>query len=294
MFSLVSVFLSGIFGAFFASAYKVRKRIGLPVPPLLLLFSLFYLALSMSIALLKGELVFSRGLLGIGVAHGLSMILSMLCYSYVMERGKLGVTWTIIQFSVLLPFFLSILVYRERPRPVTWAGIFCIFLAIALFSLSKTKRPEGRAIPDASTGLLLIAASLLTGVALAIPKIYTASFPDLGIFSLLTYTSSTMVLVTLPVALVWQRKAPSRPISRKLLPFAAYMSVTNQAAAVFLILAVKGIPGSVVYPLRNIVNILLVFLVSIFVFKEKVSPSEGIGTAVAVVGIAVVSASAAG
>ena len=294
MFSLVSVFLSGIFGAFFASAYKVRKRIGLPVPPLLLLFSLFYLALSMSIALLKGELVFSRGLLGIGVAHGLSMILSMLCYSYVMERGKLGVTWTIIQFSVLLPFFLSILMYRERPRPVTWAGIFCIFLAIALFSLSKTKRPEGRAIPDASTGLLLIAASLLTGVALAIPKIYTASFPDLGIFSLLTYTSSTMVLVTLPVALVWQRKAPSRPISRKLLPFAAYMSVTNQAAAVFLILAVKGIPGSVVYPLRNIVNILLVFLVSIFVFKEKVSPSEGIGTAVAVVGIAVVSASAAG
>jgi len=294
MFSLASVFLSGIFGAFFASAYKVRKRIGLPVPPLLLLFSLFYLALSMSIALLKGELVFSRGLLGIGVAHGLSMILSMLCYSYVMERGKLGVTWTIIQFSVLLPFFLSILMYRERPRPVTWAGIFCIFLAIALFSLSKTKRPEGRAIPDASTGLLLIAASLLTGVALAIPKIYTASFPDLGIFSLLTYTSSTMVLVTLPVALVWQRKAPSRPISRKLLPFAAYMSVTNQAAAVFLILAVKGIPGSVVYPLRNIVNILLVFLVSIFVFKEKVSPSEGIGTAVAVVGIAVVSASAAG
>jgi drug/metabolite transporter (DMT)-like permease len=294
MFSLVSVFLSGLAGAFFASAYKVRKSLGLPVPPVLFLFSLFYLALSMGIAVFNGQLLFSRGLLAIGAAHGLSMILSMLCYSHVMERAKLGVTWTIIQFSVLLPFFFSVLMYRERPRPVTWLGIVCIFLAIALFSLSKTRRPEGRAIPDTSTGILLFAASLLTGAALGIPKIYTANFPQLGIFALLTYSSSTMVLVTLPLAVLWRRKAPSGRISRKLLPFTLYMSVTNQAAAAFLILALKGIPGAVVYPLRNIVNILLVFLVSIFVFKERVSPSESIGTAVAVVGIAVVSASAGG
>jgi drug/metabolite transporter (DMT)-like permease len=294
MFSLVSAFLSGIFGAFFASAYKVRKRAGLPVPPLLLLFSLFYLALSMSVALIKGQLLFSGGLLAIGVAHGLSMILSMLCYSYVMERAKLGVTWTIIQCSVLLPFFLSVLMYRERPLPVTWTGICGIFLAIVLFSLSKAKRPEGRAIPDSSTGILLVAASLLTGAALGIPKVYTASFPDLGIFALLVYTSATMVLVTLPVAVLWRCRAPARPVSRKLLPLAVYMSVTNQAAAVFLIFSLKGVPGAIVYPLRNIVNVLLVFLVSIFVFKERVSPSEGLGTAVAVVGIALVSASSGG
>ena len=294
MFSLVAVFLSGISGAFFASAYKVRKRMGFPVPPVLLLFSLFYLLLSFSIALLSGQLVFSRGLLGIGVAHGLAMILSMLCYSYVMERAKLGITWTIIQFSVLLPFFLSIVLYCERPGPVTWAGIFCIFLAIALFSLSKTKQSDGRAIPDASTGLLLVASALLTGVALAIPKIYTAVFPDLRIFALLTYSSSTMVLVTLPLALAWRLRAPAHPLSPGLLPFAAYMSITSQAAAAFLILAVKGVPGSVVYPLRNVISILLVLLISILVFREKISPAEGIGTAVAVAGIAVLSASTGG
>ena len=294
MFSLVSVFLSGICGAFFASAYKVRKRLGFPVPPVLLLFSLFYLSTSLSIAVLSGELVFSKRLLGIGVAHGLAMILAMLCYSYVMERAKLGVTWTIIQFSVLLPFFLSILLYRERPGPVTWAGIFCIFLAIALFSLGKAKQADGRAIPGASTGLLLAASSLLTGVALAIPKIYAAGFSDLRIFALLTYSSSAMVLVTLPVALTWRRRAPAQPLSRGMLPFAAYMSITNQAAAVFLILAVKGIPGSVVYPLRNVICILLVLLVSILVFRERVSPSEGIGTVVAVAGIAVLSVSTGG
>jgi drug/metabolite transporter (DMT)-like permease len=294
MFPLVSVFLSGISGAFFASAYKVRTRLGFPVPPVLLLFSLFYLLLSVSIALLSGQLLFSRGLLAIGAAHGLAMILSMLCYSYVMERAKLGVTWTIIQFSVLLPFFLSIFLYHERPQPVTWVGIFFIFLAIALFSLSKAKRADGRAIPDASTGLLLVASALLTGVALAIPKIYASVFPELRIFSLLTYSSSAMVLVTLPVALAWRRRAPAHPLSPGLLPFAAYMSITNQAAAAFLILAVKGVPGSVVYPLRNVVNILLVFLVSILLFRERVSPSEGIGTAVAVAGIAVLSASTGG
>jgi drug/metabolite transporter (DMT)-like permease len=294
MFSLLAVFLSGISGAFFASAYKVRKRLNLPVPPVLLLFSLFYLVLSLTIALLSGQIALSRGLLGIGAAHGLTMILSMLCYSYVMERAKLGVTWTIIQFSVLLPFFLSILLYRERPRPVTWAGIFCIFLAIALFSLSKTKRAHGRAIPDASTGVLLVASTLLTGVALAIPKIYAAGFPVLRIFTLLTYSSSTMVLVSLPVALAWRRRNPARLLSLKLLPFSAYMSITNLAAVAFLILAVKGVSGSVVYPLRNVVSILLVFLVSILVFRERVSPAEGIGTAVAVAGIAVLSASTGG
>ena len=147
---------------------------------------------------------------------------------------------------------------------------------------------------DIGTGFLLIGPTLLTGAALGIPKIFTASLPDLGVFSLLVYTGSTMVLVTLPVAVLWYRKARSRSAGRKLLPFAAYMSVTNQAAAVFLILALKRIPGSVVYPLRNIVNILLVFLVSIFLFRERVTLSEGIGTAIAVAGIAVVSASVGG
>ena len=294
MFPLAAVFLSGISGAFFASAYKVRKRMGFPVPPVLLLFSLFYLLLSLSIALLRGQFVFSRGLLGIGVAHGSAMILSMLCYSYVMERAKLGITWTIIQFSVLLPFFLSVFLYRERPRPVSWAGIFCIFLAIALFSLSKTKQSEGGAIPDASTGLLLVASALLTGVALGIPKIYAANFPDLRIFALLTYSSATMVLVALPVALIWRRRAPGGPLKPGLLPFAGYMSITNQAAAAFLILAVKGVPGSVVYPLRNVISILLVFSISILVFRERVSPAEGIGAAIAVAGIAVLSANAGG
>ena len=291
---MFAVFLSGISGAFFASAYKVRKRLGFPIPPVLLLFSLFYLLLSLSIALLSGQFIFDSRLLAVGAAHGLAMILSMLCYSYVMERAKLGITWTIIQFSVLLPFFLSILLYRERPRPVTWAGIFFIFLAIALFSSSKTRKGRGRAIPDASTGLLLAASALLTGVALAIPKVYAAGFPDLRIFTLLTYSSSTMVLVTLPVALAWRRRAAACPLSLGLLPFAAYMSVTNLAAAAFLILSVKSIPGSVVYPLRNVVCILLVFLVSILLFREKVSLSEGIGTAVAVAGIAVLSASTGG
>ncbi len=293
MFSLVAAFLSGISGAFFASAYKMRGRLGLAVPPVLLWFSLFYLALSVSIALLTGQLVFSSPLAAIGAAHGLAMILAMLCYSYVMERAKLGVTWTIIQFSVLIPFLLSILLYGERPGAVSWAGIFCIFLAIALFSLSKARQTVGRAIPDAATGLLLVAASLLTGVSMSIPKVYTAVFPDLKIFSLLTYSSFAMVLVTLPLALVERRRAPARPHGRWLLPFAAYMCVTNLAATAFLILALTGVPGSVVYPLRNVVNILLVFLVSIVAFRERVSPSEAIGTVVAVIGIAVLSAGGA-
>jgi drug/metabolite transporter (DMT)-like permease len=294
MFPLVAVFLSGVSGAFFASAYKVRARMGFPVPPVLLLFSLFYLLLSLSIALLRGQLVFSRGLLGIGAAHGTAMILSILCYSYVMERAKLGITWTIIQFSVLIPFFLSIFFYHERPRPVSWAGIFSVFLAISLFSMSKTRRSEGRAIPDTSTGLLLVASAVLTGVALGIPKIYAAAFPDLRIFTLLTYSSASMVLVALPVALIWRRGAPAGSLSLGLLPFAGYMSITNQAAAAFLILAVKGVPGSVVYPLRNVISILLVFFISTRVFKERVSPAEAIGTAIAVAGIAVLSANAGG
>jgi drug/metabolite transporter (DMT)-like permease len=293
MFSLVAAFLSGLSGAFFASAYKVRGRLGLAVPPVLLWFSLFYLALSLSIALLTGQLVFSRPLAVTGAAHGLAMILAMLCYSYVMERAKLGVTWTIIQFSVLLPFLFSILLYGERPGVVSWAGIFCIFLAIALFSLGKARRTVGRAIPDAATGLLLVAASLLTGVSLSIPKVYTAAFPDPKIFSLLTYSSSAMVLVTLPLALARRCRAPAQPHRRWLLPFAAYMCITNLAATAFLILALKGVPGSVVYPLRNVVNILLVFLVSIVAFKERVSPSETMGTVVAVIGIAVLSAGSA-
>ena len=73
----------------------------------------------------------------------------------------------------------------------------------------------------------------------------------------------------------------------------AHMSLNGLLLGVFIIMALLGIDGSVAFPLRTIVNVLLVFFLTFTLFGEKVGLLEGVGAAVALTGIALVSSALA-
>ncbi len=256
----------------------------------MLLFSLFSMLGSVVGLLLFGESLNNPAALWLGVLFGTFMFTAVRLFFFVSAKARLNMTWLIIQFGLLIPFFLSIFFYGETLQPWSLFGVGLIFLSILLFGFGKRKGSVGRVVPDRKTGIMLITSSLLSGLSFSIPRIYAAAAPQGGPFTLLLFQSLTITVLALLLPAVWRPPLKSSVSWRRLIPLSAYMSITYLLSAAFIVLALKEMGGSIVYPFRTVINIFFVFGLSFLLFREKIGVLEAVGAIVALTGIVLVSA----
>jgi drug/metabolite transporter (DMT)-like permease len=286
---LVFTFLTGSAGALYSLNYKFKERRAYPTDPVMFFFSVTFVLVTNVLRLLFHEPIYSREALLLGIPFGTCMYLALRLYFVVARRAKLNISWLIIQFSLLVPFGLSILIYQETLEPQAILGIVFIFLSIIFFALGKSSSAHDAAIPDARTWALLALSSLFSGIGVSMPRIYVALNPDGGAFTLAFYQGLTLVFLSAGGLFLGRNKIPWKHY-RGILLVALSMGVTSVPATAFITMALKFLRGAVVYPLRSVINILCVFILSFLLFKERVRPLEAIGSAMAVAGIVLVSA----
>jgi multidrug transporter EmrE-like cation transporter len=68
------------------------------------------------------------------------------------------------------------------------------------------------------------------------------------------------------------------------------MALANIGGYALLMTALLSIEGSIVYPLRTVVNVLSIFLLTFILFREKINMLEAMGAVIALVGLVLVSA----
>jgi drug/metabolite transporter (DMT)-like permease len=310
MIPLITAALAGAFGALFGLSYKLKERQVLATDPLLALFAVLYTAFSALLLVVFRERPYSAAALWLGVLFGLSMYGAIRLFYGLITRSQLNISWLILQFSIVFPFGLSTLFYREKLALAGAAGVALMFVSIVFFALGRGRPGSAAPIPDRRAALLLALSTALTGVAISVPRVYAAVDPAGGTFALLLYQGLTASAVALAVVLFRHllRRAlrpaqllpradprapvtPARPPGPRrggLLPLALYMSLTNSLSAAFLVVATKSLPGAIVYPVRGVMNVLVVFVMSFLLFRERVRPLEAVGSLVALAGIVLV------
>jgi drug/metabolite transporter (DMT)-like permease len=286
---LVFTFLTGAAGALYSLNYKFKERRAYPTDPVMFFFAVTFVLVTTVFRILFHEPIYSREALLLGIPFGISMYLALRLYFVVARRAKLNISWLIIQFSLLVPFSLSILIYRETLEPQAILGVVLIFSSIVFFALGRGSSGQDSAIPDARTWVLLALSSLFSGMGMSVPRIYIALNPVGGAFTLAFYQGLTLVILSGAGLLLSWKKNPRKNTGGVLL-IALSMGVTSVPSTAFITMALKFLRGAVVYPLRSVINILCVFILSFLLFKERVRPLEAIGSVMAVAGIVLVSA----
>ena len=288
---LLFVICSGIAGAIYGVSYKLRQQRGYPIESMLFLFALFSTLFSAIFSVLFRQPLYSYTALLLGLPYGLVMTTSLILYFTVTERARLNITWMAIQLSVLIPFTISLLIYDERLHPPAILGIVCIFVSLLIFGLGRLRGKSPPPVPDRRTGFLLLLASVFSGLAMSFTKFYAASAQKEGLFALFFFRGLSMM----PAAMAFARLR-SKPLIRSRPPagqyvLAAVMSLCAVLLGAFIILALQEISGSMAFPLRSVINVLMVFFVSFLLFGERFTLIEGLGSLFALGGIALVSSS---
>ena len=207
------------------------------------------------------------GALGMGLGNGVLYLSSFILLQYTTRKAGVVLSSVFMKLGLLVPFVLSITLFRETPTTLHICGFV---LAVAAIILMYCKKDASGKAPM----LWLLALLILGGSANAMSKVFdtwgAASLS--GQFLFYTFFSAFLLCALL----VLQRK--EKPKCRDLL-FGLAIGIPNFFASKFLLEALSHLPAVICYPTFSVGTILLITLAGILLFKERLSKVQWLSLA---------------
>ena len=192
------------------------------------------------------------------------LLVLYLCQYNVRINGAILAS-TFMQLGVVIPIAFSFILWKESPDTSQIIGIILSVLAVVLISYKKgEKRKTALAL------LLLLLAS--AGFSDSLPKMFNMlDLPKMeGSYMALTFSAAFIFCLIL----VFVKKKRFRVDS---LWAGCLLGIANYFSSWFLLKSVGVLPSFIVYPCYSVLSIAIVAVVSVIVFKEVLSRTQGIG-----------------
>lgn len=229
-----------------------------------------------------GTAVFSGYLPYLAVLFGVSGSLGFLFFVKALESGHYGFTTALLQVSSLFGAVFSVLFYNEPFGILEFAGIACIFAGIFLinfFGLSLKSEAKSAWVKWIVLVSLCI---VLNGIA-TITQLVAAKTEGSDFFSfLLVFYIVGAICLTLT-------NVKKIKFGRAELIFGSSAAVSSMFGNLLSLVTLSILPGVIVFPISPGGLIIANTLLSLFVFKEKISLTGYMGISACAVGIMVLS-----
>lgn len=194
----------------------------------------------------------------LAAVSGLLYLSGFILMQWNIPRNGVVLTATFMKLGVIVPTAVSILVFGEHPRPIQLIGIALAICAIFLI--------QGRGEKGAGSILGLVAVMLAGGGGDVMAKVFDETAPAALKNQFLLYIF--MVAFVLCVLLCIIRK--QKPGLMDML-FGLAIGIPNYYSARFLLLSIGEIPAMVAYPSFSVGTIIVVALVGVLCFREKLN-----------------------
>lgn len=219
-----------------------------------------------------------KWMIGLMILLGIVFIANMVFYSKSIDRVGMGVSIAAMRMSLVFPIAASLFVFGETIGSLKYVGIILALVSLLLM----VPRIRTRSISGLSDAWLPVLIFLMTGFADTGLKIYEQLFStqiseDLfvsGIF-FISFVIGTGILI----------KRDKISFSFKEIGYGVVTGVVNLYSSIFLIYALKLMPGSIVFPLVNVSLVVLGTLIGVWFWKDKPSLKQWSGLMVAIISI---------
>lgn len=263
------------------SIAHIMKIIGLRKIPLWNTIAINYLfAVSISLYYTPlSNLQQPLGSLAIGVFLGALFLGTFFLFAKSVNRLGVSISVSLMRLSAVIPTMGSIVFFSEDPATRQIAGIIIAFMALPYSAMEK---------PGANTIRQFRKNGLLLGMALFFAfgindmglKFETGLYPQVDNTTFLTIIFSVAFIFSVTVALIRREYLNFRTILTGLA-----LGLVNYLSTLFFLLALRSLPGMVVYPVNGIGIILLTAISGFFLWKEKPATHNYIFFAMAILAL---------
>lgn len=197
-----------------------------------------------------------------GLFNGILYLSSFILLQYTTRKAGVVLSSVFMKLGLLVPFILSVTLFKEAP---TWLHICGFILAVAAIVLMHLEKGAAQKVPLAS----LLALLILGGSANAMSKVFNTWGNTAFSEQFLFYTFTSAFLLCLILVLTKREK----PKAADLL-FGLLIGIPNFFSSRFLLASLGSLPAVVAYPTFSAGTILLVTLAGILFFKERLSKPQ--------------------
>lgn len=211
--------------------------------------------------------------LGFGVMNGVLYLAGFVLLQWNIRKNGVVLPATFMKLGVLVPTLLSMIAFGETPSGFQAAGILAAIAAILLI------QGGGKQETGSVWGLVLLLAAGGGGDAMS--KIFEELGPAALKDHFLLYTFLTALILCTVLTVV-----KNQPFSWREALWGILIGVPNYFSARFLLLSLKDVPAMIAYPSFSVGAIVLVTLVGVLCFKEKLNRRKLIALSVILVSLA--------
>ena len=219
----------------------------------------------------------------LGIITGTFYLGGFLFLKYNMKYNGIVLSSTFMKLGVLIPTIMAIVVFGEVPSVLQIVGIAIAIVAIIIINFEK--EPEGEdCLGESKKGnkkILLLVLLLLGGLGDSMSNIFEKLGPDSGKDGFLLLTFFTAFVITVAIVVLGKKKLCKADIL-----FGLLVGVPNYFSARFLLASLGSLDAVIVYPTFSVGTMVVVTVVGVIAFHEKISKQKGIALGLIAVAIA--------
>ncbi len=204
---------------------------------------------------------------GLGMLIGSLYVLTMRLFDTSIATMGLALPSALMRLSAILPTLGSLLFFNEQLNLYQALGIGLAFASLPLAGNEPLRLDRARifGLQGLKWGLLLF---IVYGVASFIFKLHAEWSADDNPGGFISVIFGTALVLTAPHLFKKNRQTKSA------LLWGGMLGATNVLATFFLVSALAGLPGFIVYPSIGVGVILFTTLAGLFVWQEKLRPAN--------------------
>ncbi|MBK7965992.1 MAG: EamA/RhaT family transporter [Bacteroidetes bacterium] len=216
---------------------------------------------------------------------GIGLLFISVFYTAALTAQHAGITATSIagKMSMVIPIIFGLWYFGDQLTPIRTLGIFTALAAVLLSTIKKKKMAEeehhGKLI--LLLPLLLFIGSGLVDTSIKLSEHYIIKPDNQDLF--LTYLFGSAGILG-GIGSLYNRFYKKNKFEWKNILAGIILGITNYYSLVFLIqfLASPGLESSIGFAMTNVLVVIFSTLMGIFLFKEKLSPMNQAGIALAI------------
>lgn len=211
----------------------------------------------------------------IGIITGMFFLGSFLFLKYNMKYNGIVLSSTFMKLGVIIPTIMAVVVFGEAPTIMQVLGIAIAIVAIIIINFEKDALQEG------NKKLWLLVLLLLGGLGDSMSNIFEKIGPESGKDGFLLLTFFTALLITIIIIISGKKKLCKADIA-----YGVLVGIPNYFSARFLLASLGAIDAVIVYPTYSVATMVVIAVVGVLAFHEKISKKKAIALGLIAVAIA--------
>lgn len=219
-----------------------------------------------------GKFSFDPAIIGYSIVFSVSYSAALIGMFFAISSGPLSLTSLLVQYSLILPTFYGLFVLKESADIPLIIGL--VLLGVSLILVNIESKEEKKITPKWLIFALL--SFVGNGLCSVTQKAQQIKFDGMYKNEFMIIALVISVIAPLVLAVIFERNQMGTAIKKGFFPYAV-CGIANGLTNLFVLILAEKMSASVMYPIISAGGIVLTALISIFVYKEKLSVQQKIG-----------------